>query len=94
MGILRYDGPSYRFVPLKADLFLGISAPVSDCLGGLVGTLLKSAKLRREIHGAPLTLEGLAVRMHLHESVFLCCLGIHIRNQAMRRGHPIPNVPT
>ena len=33
MGILRYDGRSYSFVPLKSDLFPGISAPVSDCLG-------------------------------------------------------------
>ncbi|MGA2379947.1 MAG: P83/100 family protein [Spirochaetia bacterium] len=33
MGILRYDGRSYSFVPLKSDLFPGVSAPVSDCLG-------------------------------------------------------------
>jgi hypothetical protein len=33
MAILRYDGRSYSFVPLKSDLFPGVSAPVSDCLG-------------------------------------------------------------
>jgi hypothetical protein len=33
MAILRYDGRSYSFVPLKPDVFPGVSAPLSDCLG-------------------------------------------------------------
>jgi len=33
MALLKYDGRGYSFVPLKSDLFPGLSGPVSDCLG-------------------------------------------------------------
>jgi len=32
MALLRYDGSTYSFVPLKSDLFPGTSGPVSNCL--------------------------------------------------------------
>jgi len=33
MALLKYDGRAFSFVPLKSELFPGLSGPVSDCLG-------------------------------------------------------------
>jgi len=33
MAQLKYDGSAYNFIPLKTELFPGLSGPVLDCLG-------------------------------------------------------------